>query len=199
MTNKKIKLSSITFVIPVSPDQEIIRTLESIPKECHILIQREKTRGEARNIGAKLAITDYICFCDSDIKFSEDFLRYVVSLATDKNIIGLQAYYPSPLLISRFLFMKKSIWEDVGEMIHIQHGEETEFLIRCIMKNYVLVSVPRESVYHYPHKKSVHKKEYTNLFRLLWLHPGFFLRILRTVIYKMKVSNYTDETSLPYK
>lgn len=178
---------------------EEVKTLESIPKECHIQIQREKTRGEARNRGVVSATTDYIAFCDSDIKFNQLFLEYAMGLVDEKTIVGLQAYYPSPLLLSRFMLFKKTIWEDIGALMPIQHGEESEWLIRAIEKNYKLIGIPRESVYHYPHKKSEYKNEIRNLLLLLKLHPMFPIRILRSVMFKMKESSYEDNVSLPVK
>jgi glycosyltransferase involved in cell wall biosynthesis len=192
-----IEFKDITFVIPTNKD--VIETLNSIPKGSQIQIRREKTRGSARNAGIEAATTEYIALCDSDISFSEDFLRYVISLTTEKTIVGLQAYYPSPLLISRFMFFKKKIWEDVGSLKEVQHGEETEWLIRALKKGYKLIGVPRESVYHYPHKVSAYKKEYKNLLWLLRLHPDFTLRIIKAILYKMKKSSYEDAVTLPRK
>ncbi len=193
----EIKLSDITFVIPTN--RKYIKTLESIPKESKYLIQRESTRGEARNRGAELAGTDYIAFCDDDIEFSKLFLDYVISLTTDRTIVGLQAYYPSPFLLSRFMFFKKSIWEDIGGLLHVQHGEETEWLIRALEKDYKLIGVPRESVIHVEHPVSKYKKEYLNLLWLIKLHPTFPIRIIKSVLFKMKHSSYEDKQTLPMK
>ena len=176
----EINLSDITFVIPTN--RKYIKTLESIPKESKYLIQREPTRGEARNRG---------------VEFSRLFLDYVISLTTDRTIVGLQAYFPSPFLLSRFMFFKRSIWEDVGELLPVQHGEETEFLIRALEKDYKLIGVPRESVIHIEHPISKYKKEYLNLLWLIKLHPTFPIRIIKSVLFKMKHSSYEDKETLP--
>lgn len=193
----EIKLFDITFVIPTN--RSFVRTLRSIPKESKILIQREPTRGEARNRGVELAETKYIAFCDDDIEFSRLFLDYVISLTTNRTIVGLQAYYPSPFLISRFMFFKKSIWKDIGKLLHIQHSEETEWLIRALEKDYKLIGVPRESVTHYEHPISKYKKEYLNLLWLIKLHPTFPIRIIKSILFKMKRSSYIDSKTLPIK
>jgi len=193
----EIKFSDITFVIPTN--HKFIKTLESIPKESQVRIQREDTRGEARNRGVETATTEYICFCDDDIEFTELFLKYVISLASERTIIGLQAYYPSMLLLSRFMFFKRSIWEDIGGLLHVQHGEETEFLIRALEKNYKLIGVPRESVIHQEHPVSKFKKEYLNLLWLIKLHPTFPIRIIKTILFKMEHSSYEDNKTLPTK
>jgi glycosyltransferase involved in cell wall biosynthesis len=191
----EIKLSNITFVIPTN--RKYVRTLKFIPKESEVNIQREITRGEARNRGVELAETEWIAFCDDDIEFTETFLNYVISLANDRTIIGLQAYYPSPFLISRFMFFKRSVWEDLGGLLEIQHGEETEWLIRALEKDYKLIGVPRESVYHEEHQVSKYKKEYINLFNLIRLHPWFPIRIIKSILFKMNNSSYEDKKTLP--
>ncbi len=192
-----INYSDITFVIPTNRDY--IRTLGSVPLESKIRIQREATRGEARNKGIELAETQWIAFCDDDIEFTKTFLDYVISLSNERTIIGLQGYYPSPLLISRFMLFKKDIWEDIGKLLHVQHSEETEWEIRALEKGYKLIGIPRESVYHHPHEKSKYKKEYLNLLWLIKLHPTFPIRIIKTILFKMKNSSYEDNTTLPFR
>ena len=193
----KIKYEDITFVIPSLTNN--IPTLRSIPKESKVIIRGDNTRGKARNEGVLCAKTEYIAFCDDDIDFSLTFLDYIISLTNKNTILGLQGYYPSPFLISRFMFFKKSIWEDIGPLYEVQHGEETEWCIRAIEHNYNLIGVPRESVYHYPHIKSTYKKEYKNLFWLLKLHPTFPYRVLKSVMYKMNNSNYKDNETLKFQ
>lgn len=192
-----IEYKDITFVIPTN--HKYIKTLESIPKESLVRIQREDTRGKARNIGVVSANTEYICFCDDDIEFTEIFLKYVLSLVDERTIIGLQSYWPSPLLISRFMFFKKSIWNDIGGLLPVQHGEESEWLIRALEKDYKLIGVPRKSVIHIEHPISKAKKEYLNLLWLIKLHPTFPIRIIKTILFKMKHSSYEDINTLPIK
>lgn len=194
---KKINYEEITFVIP-SLDTNI-PTLNSIPKESDHIIRFDDSRGKARNEGVKQVNTEYIVFADSDIDFSLVFLEYVTSLVDNRTIVGLQGYYPSPFLISRFMIFKKSAWEDIGPLCEVQHGEETEWCIRAIKKGYKLLGVPRESVYHHPHIKSEYKKEYSNLLWLIKKHPTFPIRVLKSILYKMKVSNYEDTDTLKHK
>ena len=83
--------------------------------------------------------------------------------------------------------------------MEIQHGEETEWLIRALEKDYKLIGVPRESVYHEEHPISKYKKEYFNLLWLLKLHPTFPIRIIKSILFKMKNSSYEDKQTLPTK
>lgn len=197
MIQEKIKYEDITFVIP-SLTQDT-PTVASIPNESPYVVRGDDTRGKARNKGVELAKTEYIAFCDSDIDFSLNFLDYAISLVNDNTIVGLQGYYPSPFLISRFMIFKKSTFDDIGSLQEVQHGEETEWCIRAIEKGYKLLGVPRESVYHHHHEKSEYKKEYNNLLWLLKLHPMFPFRILKSIIYKMNNSNYEDTDTLKFK
>ncbi|MFA4870859.1 MAG: hypothetical protein WC623_21860 [Pedobacter sp.] len=186
-----MELSELTFVIPVHKDQQIIQTLNSIPPECKVIVRRDRTRGMARNEGVRLSDTEYIVLADSDIKFSRQFLDFAISLVGDKKIVGLEAFWPSPLLLSRFCIMKRSDWHALGGMEdYLQHGEESDICISAIEKGYLLVKLPRTSIYHYPHPKSKFKNEYINLFRLIRLHPKFPFMVLRNFLWKMKVSDF---------
>ena len=48
-----VSLSDISFVIPTN--RQTIHTINSIPKECEIIISHEKPLGAARNEGISLA------------------------------------------------------------------------------------------------------------------------------------------------
>lgn len=182
---QEIKYSDITFVIPTNRDY--IRTLESIPKECSIIICREYTQGKARNEGVKKSKTEWIVFADDDIKFTREFFTYVLQLAENNpdTIIGLQGYMPSIWLISRFMLFKKSIFDTVGYLKEVRHGEETEWEIRAEKKGYKLIAIPRESVYHFPHEKGKFKNEIKNIFWLLYLHPDLIIRTIKKIINKI--------------
>lgn len=184
-----MQLKDITFVIPTNKSE--VKTVESIPKECSIVECREYTQGKARNEGVKKSKTEWIAFADDDIKFTPEFLAYVIQLANNNpnSIIGLQGYSPSPYLISRFMLFKKSIYDDIGPLKEVRHGEETEWCIRATKKGYKLIAIPRESVYHYPHEKGKFKNEIKLIIWLLSLHPDLIIRGIKKVIYKVRKSS----------
>lgn len=186
-----IRLKDITFVIPTN--REIVRTVESIPPECAIVVRRDHTPGKARNEGVYKSKTNWIVFADDDIEFSPVFLEFVLQLADEHSVIGLQGYAPSPWLISRFMFFHRSVFDTVGALKEVRHGEETEWLIRAQKAGYILKGLPRESVYHYPHKKSTNKNEFRNLAWLLYLHPDLVVRFIKVVVNKMMKSSDDDE------
>ena len=178
-----MQLSEITFVIPTAKDE--VKTLESIPSECTVIVRRDDSQGKARNAGVLLSKTEWIAFADDDIKFNQIFLDFVMQLADKDCVIGLQGYAPSPWLISRFMFFHRSVFDVIGPLKEVRHGEETEWLIRAGKAGYKLVGLPREGVYHYPHSKSTNKNEFKNLIWLLWLHPDLITRAIKTVVNKM--------------
>lgn len=182
-----ISLKDITFVIPTNKDT--IYTLESIPDECNVIIRHDDSQGKARNEGVYKSTTDWIAFADDDIRFNNVFLDFVLQLADKNSIIGLQGYAPSPWLISRFMFFHISVFETIGPLKEVRHGEETEWLIRAQKAGYKLKGLPRDSVYHYPHDKATNKNEFKNLIWLLWLHPDLIYRGIKTIINKMLKSS----------
>lgn len=178
-----IQLKDITFIIPTNKTK--IHTVNSIPDECNVIIRKDYTQGKARNEGVYKSKTEWIAFADDDIKFSLVFLDFVMELADENSIVGLQGYTPSPWLISRFMFFHRSVFDVVGPLKEVRHGEETEWLIRAGKAGYKLKALPRESIYHYPHTKATNKNEFKNLFWLLWLHPDLIIRAIKTVVNKM--------------
>lgn len=63
-----MQLKDITFVIPTN--KPVVKTVESIPKECSIVECRKYTRGKARTEGVKISTTEWIAFEEVDIKFT---------------------------------------------------------------------------------------------------------------------------------
>lgn len=186
-----MNLNEITFVIPTHKTP--IKTILSIPPECHTIIRKDDSQGKARNAGVALSTTEWIAFADDDITFTSTFLSYVIQLSSHTTIVGLQGYYPSPWLISRFMFFHKSIFDTIGPLKEVRHGEETEWCIRAQKAGFKLLGVPRESVHHHFHSKATNKHEFTNLLWLIRLHPHILTSIPKQIITKMLKSSNDDE------
>jgi GT2 family glycosyltransferase len=187
-----IKYSNISFVI--ISNRSSISTITSIPQESEIIISSEFKRGTAHNFGINKTTKEWIIICDDDIKFDHIFLDFVLSLASKDTIVGLQAYYPSPMLIARFMLFHKSAFKDIGNIEEKDHGFETEWLIRAIKKNYKIVAIPRESVIHIPHKKQKPSSgEGSNILWLLKKHPDIILYMLKIVWNKLRKSSLDEE------
>lgn len=190
-TEEKINWDELSFVIP--SNRKTVYTVKSVPKESEIIIPRTSPLGKARNEGIEKATKPWIILCDDDIKFNETFLDLLCELAGEGRIVGLEAYYPSPFVIGRLIMFSKTTWTKIGRFDIKSHGDETEWCMRAIEKDYEIVRLSRSCVYHHPHKKNKPKNEFGNLFYLLKKHPRFPLYILRLITTKMQKSSYDEE------
>ena len=186
-----INLNQLSFVIP--SNRETIHTLKSIPKECEIIIPRSSPLGRARNEGIDEATKKWIILCDDDIKFSRTFLDLLCEIARERRIVGLEAYYPSPLVIGRLMLFSKATWFELGEFDIKSHGDESEWQLRGAEQNYEIVRLSRSCVFHYPHQKVKPKSEFGTLLYLFKKHPKFPYYILKLIITKMRDSSYNEE------
>jgi GT2 family glycosyltransferase len=180
----------ISFVIPTVRSE--ITTLDSVPRESEIIIVNGiKPLGRARNFGIDMASKDWIALCDDDISFSRSWLRFVCSLARKDRIIGLEAYWPSPFVIGRFMFFHRNAFYNIGYFAEKAHGDETEWCYRALKKGYEIVRLPRQSVKHIPHKRGK-KNELANLLWLCTKHPDFPIYLLREMLLKLRYSSPRD-------
>ena len=186
-----IDLNEVSFVI--CSNRELNHTLNSIPKECEIIISSSTPLGRARNDGIRKATLPWIVLCDDDIRFSMTFLDLLCELAKERRIVGLEAYYPSPFVIGRLMMFSKTAWEEIGKFDIRSHGDETEWQLRGIEEGCEIVRLSRDCVYHHHHQKVKPKSEFSNLFYLLKKHPTFPFYILKRIIKKMKESSDKKE------
>ena len=187
----KIKRENISVVICTNRDK--VYTIDSIPSNMEIIIEKAKPLGKARNRGINRATKEWILLVDDDIKFSRTFLDLLCEIARERRIVGLEAYYPSPLVIGRLMLFSKNTWLKLGEFDIKSHGDESEWQLRAVEQGYEIVRLSRNCVYHYPHTKIKPKSEFGNLFYLLKKHPKFPFYILRLVTTKMRDSSYNEE------
>jgi len=162
---------NITFVIPTIKDS--VRTTDSIPVGCPVMLEREGNENEARNRGVRKAETKYIALCDDDIQFTHEFLDKCVSLLDHGVIIGLEDYYPLRWLISRFMMFTKSDWQRIGDFDEsVRHGAETDFCIRAEKMGFKIVRLPRQSVQHFRHERPAYHENHWQWLWYLWCrHP----------------------------
>lgn len=186
-----IDLDEISFVVPTA--RKTIHTLKSIPKECEIIIPRSEPLGRARNEGISKATREWIILCDDDIEFSRTFLDLLCEIARERRIVGLEAYYPSPLTIGRLMLFSKNTWLKLGGFDIKYHGDETEWQLRAVEQGYEILRIGRNCVFHHPHQKVKPKSEFGNLFYLLKKHPKFPFYVLRLITTKIKDSSYDEE------
>ncbi len=182
------------FSFIISTNRKENHTIKSIPPESEIIISTSKPLGKARNDGIKLSTKEWIVIVDDDISFDPIFLNFINQLKSRNTITGLSAYYPSPMVIGRFMLFHRSLYEDVGDFEERSHGDETEWQIRAIMDGYKIIKVPRESVIHIPHKQSKPRGgDWVNLIWLISKHPDFPLFLIKKFFNKMKYSSDKSE------
>jgi len=184
--------SDISYIIITN--RPVIKTIESIPTGCEIIISDKLKRGEAHNDGINQASKEWIAIMDDDITFDTTFLDFVISLLNKDRIIGLEGYYPSPFVIARFMIFHKSAFDKNGDFETRNHGFETEWCIRAIENGYSIVRIPREGVIHTKHSKDKPATgEGSNIIWLLRKHPMYPMFILKTVISKIQKSSLDEE------
>ena len=169
----KISYKDVSFIIPTN--RKKIYTMESIPAECPVYIEREGNLNQARNRGIRKAKTPIVVVCDDDIQFSKEFLNKVLSLLDKRTLVGLEDYYAMKWCIGRFMCFWKEDWERVGgfdESRNVYGGDDTDFCIRMEKAGVKIIRLPRDSVKHlYPEKKRPAMKELEVLFYLFRRHP----------------------------
>lgn len=181
-----------SFVISTNRAEN--HTIKSIPPESEVVISTSYPLGKARNIGVCASHNNWIVIVDDDISFDSIFLNFINRLKSRDTIVGLEAYYPSPFCIGRFLLFHRDIFNDVGDFVEKSHGDETEWMIRAILAGYKLIRIPRESVIHIPHKQSKPKSgDWMNLVWLIGKHPYFPLFLIKKFFNKMKYSSDKSE------
>lgn len=198
-----ITAKDISVVIPSNRDQNY--TDPSVPDGCEKIISRSKPLGKARNDGIARATRKWIIVCDDDITFSKTFFDFVCEQAREDRIIGVEGYFPSPFIIGRFMCFSKSAWLDLGkfdeEGFSAPHGNDTEWCMRAVLRNkkrkrdYKIIRLSRDCVYHYPHKKNknLRTNEVLNLLYLLRKHLDFPIYILKLCFRKFAESRYDEE------
>ena len=184
--------NDISFVIITN--RSSIQTTYSIPQDCEVIISNKFKRGKAHNVGIEQSTKDWIAIMDDDISFDKVFLNFVISLLHKNRIIGLEGYYPSPFVISRFMIFHKSVFDNIGQFETRNHGFETEWCIRAIQKGYKIIRIPREGVIHFKHNKDKPTSgEGLNILWLLKKQPMYISYIINTVITKLRKSSLDEE------
>lgn len=163
----------ISFVIPTN--REKVYTLESIPADCPVYIERVGNDYQARNTGIRKAKTEIVIVCDDDIRFSKNFLDSILPKMEKNTLVGLEDYYPMRWCITRFMCFWKEDWEKIegfDEKRKKYGGPDTDFCIKMEKAGVKIIRLPRDSVEHvYPEKKRPAMKELGVLLYLLRRHP----------------------------
>lgn len=189
----------VSVVIPSIKDD--VLTLESVPEDVPVSVEREGSLNEARNRGVRNADTDIVAILDDDIAFSEELFDALVDAVDEDVLLGV-ADWEFGLVAGRVMIFHKSLWRDVGgfdERLR-SHNGDTDFSLRAHDAGYSIKSVPRDLFYHEDHERSI--TTWDRAWRLAYLcgkHPRYAPYILSsTVAYNLGHWNgITGEQQLP--
>lgn len=146
--------SDVSVVIPSIKDD--VLTLESIPEDIPVSVEREGSLNEARNRGVRNADTDIVVILDDDIAFSETLFNALVEEVEEDVLLGV-ADWEFGLVAGRVMIFYKSLWRDVGgfdERLR-SHNGDTDFSLRAHDAGYSVETVPRDLFYHEDHERSI--------------------------------------------
>lgn len=173
-----------TVVIPTI--KEDIRTLESIPEEIPINIEREGTLNEARNRGVSNAETEIVVIMDDDIAFSKGTLNELATRVTPDTLIGIEDW-DFDLIAGRVMVFYKDLWRNIGGFDERlgSHMGDTEFALRAKKEGYNIEQLPRQMFDHEEHARSI--STWDRVWRTAYLaakYPTSTTRLFRGVLRK---------------
>ena len=174
-------MKEVSVVIPTIKEE--IVTLESLPDDVELHIERQGTLNEARNRGVLNSEADTIAVLDDDIRFTEETFWEIVERAEDR-VVGIDDWNYG-LFAGRVMIFPKQIWEDVGGFDEIlrSHMGDTDFAIRVEKEGYDIEIIPREIFEHEEHERSI--ETWDHIWRGLYLgvkHPKWAPRLLKGMV-----------------
>ena len=190
---------NVSVVIPSI--KEDILTLDSVPEEVSVSIEREGSLNEARNRGVRNSDSKFVAILDDDIAFSENIFWSLVDLAAEDTLLGV-VDWEFGLVAGRVMVFPKSLWETVGgfdERLR-SHNGDTDFSLRTHKQGYNIVTVSRDVFHHKEHDRSI--TTWDRAWRLLYLckkHPRYAPYLLSsTLAYNLSLKLGIDQdTMLP--
>lgn len=189
--------TEVTVVVPSIKSE--VRTLESIPEDAPVIVEREGSLNEARNRGVGLAETDVVVIMDDDIAFSEDLFWALVDEVDDRTFVGV-ADWEFGLVAGRVMAFHKDVWRTVGGFDERlgSHNADTDFSIRIHDAGYEIVRFPRELFDHEEHERSITTWDRAWRFGYLCVkHPRYAPLLLTSIIrYNLQVHSNLDEELL---
>lgn len=174
-------MSNVTVVIPTLKNRNEIPTLDCIPENVPVLLQKESPISKARNMGVKRANTDYIIQLDDDIQFSMELWNIVVENIDPNTVVGMEDW-DYGLIVTRVIGFHKDAWTEVDGFDERlgSHMEDTDFAIKLAENNYNICSLEQDMIEHIPHKNRI--STFDRFWRLGYLclkHPKYIPSLLR--------------------
>jgi len=146
--NPQEVLANATLVVPSNRDSNY--TVQSAPDWMETIVRTDEGRSIARNQGIMQADTEWIVLADDDITFPTDLTARLVESMHQHQLIGLEDFWPLEWVLTRYMVFHKSVWERVdGFDESREHGEDTDFAIRCEKSGVEIYRLPRQIVPHH--------------------------------------------------
>ena len=179
----------VAVVIPSIKDE--IRTLESVPEDVPVTVERTGTLNQARNRGVRDVDADVVVIMDDDIAFSEDLFYSLVDHVDRNALLGVEDW-EFGLVAGRVMAFHRELWEDAGgfdERLR-SHNGDTDFSIRVHKAGYDIRTVPRSLFDHEEHERSI--TTWDRAWRLGYLcakHPRYAPMLLSsTLAYNVRLA-----------
>ncbi len=175
-------MTSISVVIPTLANTPL--TLDSIPDDIPVHVERDGTLNEARNRGVRTAETETVAILDDDLVFDVDLLDQWAARVDEDTLLGL-ADWDYGWIAGRVMVFEKRLWERAGgfdERLR-SHMGDTKFALDVLAGGGELERIPREVVYHEPHDRDI--STWDHAWRGLYLatqHPTKAPHIARRMI-----------------
>lgn len=169
-----MSVDRLEVVVPTTVDEtDEVLTLESIPDDVPVHIERDGTLNEARNRGVSATESELVLVLDDDLVFDAYLLDEWAERVDETTLLGL-ADWDYGWIAGRVMAFQKRLWEDVGgfdERLR-SHMGDTKFALDALSDGYDLERIPREVVYHEPHGRDI--SAWDHVWRGLYLatqHP----------------------------
>lgn len=164
-------MTDYEIVIPTIKDE--ILTLESIPEDVPVHVEREGSLNEARNRGISKVESPLVLLMDDDIAFERETLDMLVERSDPDTLLGIEDW-DYGLVAGRVMVFHRSLWEDVGGFDERlgSHMADTDFSLKTKEAGYDIETLPRDTFYHEEHERSV--TTWDRAWRLVYLcvkHP----------------------------
>lgn len=178
-------MTEVTVVIPTI--SETVLTKESIPQEVPMVVVREGTLNEARNIGVETANTEKVLLLDDDVRFSETFFWNVVDRIEPKKLVGMEDWNYG-LVAGRLMGFTKETWRTVGgfdERLR-SHMGDTDFAIGCHKLGCDIEHISKSKIHHQGPPGALERTDAADhAWRGIYLaakHPTYVWRLFRGMI-----------------
>lgn len=175
-------MNDVTVVIPTLKEScDEIPTIEAVPDDVPVNVQRESPISRARNRGVERADTDYVIQLDDDIRFDRELWDELLATIDRHRMIGM-ADWDYGLIVTRMIGFHRDVWKKIGGFDERlgSHMEDTDFAIKAEKYGCELVPIEQDRIKHVPHENRIETVD--RAWRLGYLclkHPRYAGRLVR--------------------